>query len=731
MLTWLRSSSTSSAHRAPPRNTRCCCQSGQPTLAFTIPPWPLCIRTVALHGTLEPSPAGFAATRLSTVSVRDWRLAHHSDLGHMSTISLPSRFALIAFATVVRLAAPAGEAVAQEPNFARRLMSDSGTIRGATVSPDGRWIAFTRPSQPQLSGIWIRPIGGGESRRLVDGVGTPVQPQFSPKGDFLLFAATRPRSGTDDDGYYLMSARFDASSGALVDDPRRVAPDRIALAYPARPAISPDGSRVAYITCCTSSGGSLRVTAITGGTSQTLLTHPGNPAFPSWDSTGTHILYQVRERRSLTRYRVSASGGEPEFMVAQDSSPIGRSLPGSNRFVAIVGEGASRFPGLRFLDERGQRLGGVLELPWAKSMSEFSAAPTGRDVIVVAEDATTAVRIASTSPGPLRDVTTSSADEWPIGWSKDSRTVFVYSQVDGKSLYRGISRDGREIISLPMPEGLFAEAFVQDASLIERHGWGFNGADVTYERLDLGSGARRLLARGVRDKGCCLAPGGPNQASYGADFFYTSRRDTVLEVRAWRADGSDRLVTTLGTSTLGIPKAVFGDRVAYAVPAGDSALLFVKAGFQPPMRLGAFSSAAPPSEYVWSYDGMQLAVAIGAAGREVRVFRLDASGLPQGEPAVFALPVASQFQMQWLPDGSGVTMVASLRPDSPRTDVVLMKFTKDVQLSVLTADDSTFKPIHALSPDGALVAYPSMTVRGNSVWLIDVEKALAYVRRQP
>ncbi len=54
----------------------------------------------------------------------------------------------------------------------------------ASESPDGRWIVFCRAKTGRMPGIWVMPAGGGDARRLTDGLGDQGadQPRWLPQG---------------------------------------------------------------------------------------------------------------------------------------------------------------------------------------------------------------------------------------------------------------------------------------------------------------------------------------------------------------------------------------------------------------------------------------------------------------------------------------------------------------------------------------------------------------------
>jgi len=65
-----------------------------------------------------------------------------------------------------------------------------------TLSPDGRWLAYASSvsdveENKSRSAIWIKPVGGGEARRLTSGQFADHDPAFGPLGRTLAFLSNR------------------------------------------------------------------------------------------------------------------------------------------------------------------------------------------------------------------------------------------------------------------------------------------------------------------------------------------------------------------------------------------------------------------------------------------------------------------------------------------------------------------------------------------------------------
>ena len=137
----------------------------------------------------------------------------------------------------------------------RRLTSDPGEDARPTWSPDGRQIAFVRQRADDSTIHLVSPLGGAE-RRLGDFRGADSL-DWSPDGKWLAAGnsgqlnfgiwAFLPRpGGKGPRGIYLVSVEGGAARPLIVSKANRV---------DSKPAFSPDGQRLAYVSCDSSDEG--------------------------------------------------------------------------------------------------------------------------------------------------------------------------------------------------------------------------------------------------------------------------------------------------------------------------------------------------------------------------------------------------------------------------------------------------------------------------------------------
>lgn len=624
----------------------------------------------------------------------------------------------------------------QQVPYLRQVMTDTaGYAAVPAISPDGRWLVWATDRSELESEIWIRAVAGGGARALVTVEGVHRWPTFTPQGDRVVFGSTLPRRGPADQGVYLMAAPFDTRTGNLSAPPRQLTLDPVRQQPRFRWAFSPDGQRVAYMDGITSA---VRVVPITGGTATTLLTPPPATPFASlpswfvWAVDGRSLLYQQSPAAGrFIRYRVSATGGAPVVVAQRESNTFGRPLPGGEVSVDVTFPGNGRAASVTFRDPQGQQIGRDLELP-GFTTGQFFPSVDGKHVVIAAQDVTSAIRIVPTAGGPIRNTATPTGYDWPLGWSADSRTVFSLAPSGGADVYRGARPDGQVTATIPTLQDSSAriyrgEAVLGNVVISGRAASGRSGADATFWAINPADGSRRVLTRGIVDT--YRGAGGTYFVS-GSEYYYSRRVGERIEVRAVNLEGRDRRVTDLPASTLDRDKAVHGNRVAHTETVGDSLRLVVKQNGSAPAVIRTLTRAQVPgfNEFTWSHDGRQLALSL-EGGKELEIYSIDASARVSGPPRRISLPVNYQYDMLWMPDGSGFTAIAQM-PDQPSSDIVLFRLDDPRRPVVLTMGDDHATWGHVLSPDGQFVAYQSEIPRGGSVWLLDVAKALEEARKR-
>jgi hypothetical protein len=248
---------------------------------------------------------------------------------------------------------------------------------------------------------------------------------------------------------------------------------------------------------------------------------------------------------------------------------------------------------------------------------------------------------------------------------------------------------------------------------------------------DLKSGKEKLLLRDIiRDGRCCgiIPPGGMYYGIVGDEVYVSQVRDKRLLVRGFRADGSSRLIVDVPRELFETtPFAIYGTRAAYVETGKDSTRLKVSPGpGKTAVTIAAYPRSTRISEFAWSHDGRQLSMYSAQAPRQLQVFRFSESGSLQGAPLQLTLPFEYFYETFWLPDGSGMTMIAQ-PTGSTTAEIAVVKFAEPNAPIYPAKSEPVNKWGHALSPDGRFISYPSEKPNGSAIYAISLSDVLRAV----
>ena len=149
--------------------------------------------------------------------------------------------ALILCLLIVAIALPTIAQTAKRP-FTFEDMMKLKRIGDFTVSPDGKWVAFTAvdvslANNTRTPHLWIVPLAGGQERQLTNGKGED-RLRFSPDGKRVLFTTS-----TKEGASQIFVQSFDTATGTLGGEPLQVT----SISTEADGAIwSPDGKQILF-----------------------------------------------------------------------------------------------------------------------------------------------------------------------------------------------------------------------------------------------------------------------------------------------------------------------------------------------------------------------------------------------------------------------------------------------------------------------------------------------------
>lgn len=170
----------------------------------------------------------------------------------------------------------------QESNFAQMSItpvSSSGEVHSATISPDGKWLAYVSDEKGE-HGIFVRQLGTGSTALVVPGSEGEVPGiTFSPDGNYLYYTKRPPAVG--------LSTLYQVPS--IGGAPRQIVVD-----VDSPVSFSPDGKRMVFVRNATQTKTSSLMIANADGTSEKVLLSVQAPMSfstmgPAWSPDGKRV----------------------------------------------------------------------------------------------------------------------------------------------------------------------------------------------------------------------------------------------------------------------------------------------------------------------------------------------------------------------------------------------------------------------------------------------------------
>ena len=185
---------------------------------------------------------------------------------------------------------------------------------------------FTRFNDNRRLHIFMADAASGNVRQLTDGTHYEHSIDWSPRGDEIVFASNREPNEDQFFNYDLFTVR--ATDGTLR---RLTATENIEY----RPRWSPDGKTIVYQGCkrgLTDLETTMEDTHVwmidADGTNRREIGAmiDNRQGVPDWTPEGDAVYFTVQERGNVRLYRVPASGGKPQAVIAQQGTVGGWSV---------------------------------------------------------------------------------------------------------------------------------------------------------------------------------------------------------------------------------------------------------------------------------------------------------------------------------------------------------------------------------------------------------------------
>lgn len=442
--------------------------------------------------------------------------------------------------------------------------------------------------------------------------------------------------------------------------PRRVTS---AEGWEGHPALSPDGSRIAYAS--TESGNyDVFMTDVHGGDKIQLTTDPGMDYGPAWFPGGTDLAFVSDRGGAVSVWKTGQFGGGATMMVENAELPA--FSPDGTR---IAFQRASQSGRTRICVAPLSDLSDVTTLTgdehglWSHERPAWS--PDGRRICYSGHDGLWTVPVDGGRPEPLTGG--QEADCWPA-WSSDGKHIYFESFREGtQALWRIGSRGGRaHRLSL----GTSEEGEPCVARDGKRLAYSTGTASDRAVLMDLDTG-EELVIPGV--EGGCMAALAPD------------RSRIVYATQQWGRNWELALRDLVD----GVPSAA-------------------------PRRLTDQPGNA--SHPIFSPDGAWIAYyRIRISSRERDIWVIPSAG---GQPVRITVDPASDVHPAWSPDGAELAFVSER---SGTGDIWAIPIRDGAGAGeprrVTTGSASATSP--AWSPDGASIAFVGGVDDQRDVWIVD------------
>jgi len=612
-----------------------------------------------------------------------------------------------------------------EARYTRVFGSDTVRVVWQELSPDGRWIAYSRAvGAEKTDGIWLVSTDGGEPTQLTTGT-WDVHVAWFPTSDRIAFQSTRV------DDTMVMTLSIDPSTGRA-DGPAQ----RITLESGSGPLVSPDGEWIAYVRFAGEGVGvemAIKVVPARGGSARTLVQLPGRPRHRSWSLDSRHVYFYWSEPGTEgwpDLRRVAVDGGDPEKVA---SIPTGESAP-ANPYYIYKGRATDASGGpLHVIETLDRQAVAQVSLPLkvgdlghAKTIT-----PDGQRIVAVVDNTVSPLRVLPVAGGTGRQLGDTRTSDLPIGWTSDAQRVVFQTEVDGRVAVMAAPVDEGAAEEYTVVPGIHMGGYRQTVLLSE------DGQYVAFNRRGTGADVAPLVIARISDGEIHTASELPTDFGYfglaapgglptdGDEFFYLETHGDDVELRAASFGTPSRLLRTFPPVAGRRVVGVFEDRVVWTESTDDSTAVLIAEGPEgQPRRLAMVDALF--EGLVWSPDGRWIA---GGAyfgdpqepDFKIMLIGLDGNGEVAAEPRYLDTEIGVGWGIRWLPDSQGLTIFAQSLP-TYRTDVWKFSLRDGKPPVALTKDETTEFWYYSLSPDGRYIAYPAAVPRGSSIWLVDLEE---------
>jgi Tol biopolymer transport system component len=295
-------------------------------------------------------------------------------------------------------------------------LTNTGRVRAATVSPDGKYVAFVSV-EAKGQCIWLQQVGASGAARIVPaGPSSLLAPTFSPDGRHLFFVGVAP--GTRVGVLYRIPL--------LGGTPREVLRD-----VDSNPAFSPDGARLAFHRFYDDTGRSVLLVASADGAGERAIAERRVPAqygaWISWSPDGRRLAALARSPGLRNTIAVVDPATGREHAVTQDTWALvfGLTWTPDGSGLLLAGRrhagGASRIWRVAYPSGTSDVL---LQDP--VNYASITVASDGSQLAAVQGDSITSLWVAPAGdPGQARQISVGSGGYQRVAWMPDGRLLYT------------------------------------------------------------------------------------------------------------------------------------------------------------------------------------------------------------------------------------------------------------------------------------------------------------------
>lgn len=621
---------------------------------------------------------------------------------------------------------------ASPPGFRTLFTVDSARVPNLNVSPDGKWVLFSRTAAGPTSSVWMAAVADPKPFRLTSDGYTDRWPTFSPTGDRVFFISTRPNRDPRSTAKYVMSLPIDKTTGRPAGPVRQVTTDSVELMPPF--GFSPDGKWLAYTVAGEPSA--LRLVSTTGGNARTLATKftwASGLSNLTFSADGQRVVFQDSLVFMLREVSVTGGAVTTLYRAAKGETVTPAPYRDDRYIVHDLSTGRAE------LRERsGRRLGVALMPPggYEPGRSARSTRSDGRGVIGAKNEFWYGLKRVSLATGAIEDVLSPNPG-WPFGVTKDgsilrSRTVEGRQQLatvlpNGKVQHETTA--GREVTWIfgLLPGGTRLLGWGPDrhpgTPRLNQYGYDIASRRVPAYLVNRTTGATKLLADSVL-KRCCPRNWGADEDANGI----AELRGTMVDVKSIDATGAMHLVRSFPIATFERFNNVdiLGTRLAYVDSSdkNESAVFVTTSPDGSPARIALVGHQSDVA-LRWSPNGRKLAVAyadVRARDRATaRVFDIAADGsLTSAGPALDLGGTADYFEsIAWLPDESALLVMRDDRNDRSCSNCVVLRPLDPARPPQRLAPRAGGIGSFFIEPGGRSVLIEVSGYGGASIWTAD------------